>query len=42
MAVDSFGLIARLYDPFMALPEALGLGRLRRNPLCGLRGVCWR
>jgi hypothetical protein len=38
LAVDSLGLIARLYDPFMALPEALGLGRLRRDALCGLRG----
>ena len=36
--MDSLGLIARLYDPFMALPEALGLGRLRRDALCGLRG----
>jgi SAM-dependent methyltransferase len=38
LAVYSFGLTARLYDPFMALPEALGLRRLRRDALCGLRG----
>jgi hypothetical protein len=31
----SFGLIARLYDPFLALPEALGLQRLRRDALRG-------
>ena len=38
IGVDSFGLKARLYDFFMALPEALGLRRLRRDALCGLRG----
>jgi SAM-dependent methyltransferase len=38
IGVDSFGLKARLYDFFMALPEALGLRRLLRDALCGLRG----
>ena len=38
IGVDSFGLKARLYDFFMALPEVLGLRRLRQDALCGLRG----
>ena len=37
-AVRKFNLFNRLYDPLIELPENLGLRRLRRQTLRGLRG----
>ena len=37
-AVNRPDLFGRVYDPVMELPERLGLGRLRRETLRGVRG----
>ena len=36
--MNDHGLFARLYDPLMQLPENVGLRRIRREVLRGLRG----